>query len=398
MHIHIDPLGGIAGDMFLAAVLDAWPEHLAGLEAAVRAAGLPPEIALRLVPHADHALTGARFLVESEASSDARPTGPYRDIVGRLRTADLDPGVCDRALAIFALIAEAEAAVHGVAVDDVVFHELAGWDSIADIVGTAYLIDRLAAGSWSVAPLPLGHGRVSTAHGPLPVPAPATAKLLEGYRFLDDGIAGERVTPTGAAILRHLKVAHAAPAEPLRLLRSGYGFGSRTLPGISNVVRLLAFEPVAARADEADRVGVVCFEVDDQTPEELAVGLDALRAHDGVLDVLQIPAFGKKGRVAMSIRLLCRPDRLETAIDACFTETTTIGLRWHRTDRRILPRRSVAGDAAGTVEVKVVQRPGGQRTAKAAVGALGPEAGGAAARRRRRQQAEGTALEGHEDD
>ncbi len=398
MHIHIDPLGGLAGDMFLAAVLDAWPEHLAGLEAAVRTAGLPSEIALRLVPHGDHALTGARFLVELGASSDARPTGPYRDIVARLRAADLDPSVCEHALAIFAQLAEAEAAVHGVAPEDVVFHELAGWDSIADIVGAAYLIDRLAAGSWSVAPLPLGRGRVDTAHGPLPVPAPATTKLLTGYQFLDDGIAGERVTPTGAAILRHLNATHGAPAEPMRLMRSGYGFGSRTLPGISNAVRLLAFEPVATRTDETDRVGVICFEVDDQTLEELAVGLDALRAHDGVLDVLQIPAFGKKGRAAMSIRLLCRPDRLDEVIDACFTETTTIGLRWYRADRRILARRSVAGGEADALVVKVVERPGGERTAKAAIEPIGPQAGGAAARRRRRQQAEGTALEGLEDD
>ena len=101
MHIHIDPLGGIAGDMFLAAVLDAWPEHLAGMIAAVRAADLPPAITLRLIPHADHSLTGSRFLVEVDGNTDARPTGPYREIIARLDAADLDPGVRDRTRAIF---------------------------------------------------------------------------------------------------------------------------------------------------------------------------------------------------------------------------------------------------------------------------------------------------------
>jgi uncharacterized protein (TIGR00299 family) protein len=395
MHIHIDPLGGLAGDMFLAAVLDAWPEHLDGLKAAVRMAGLPQEISLRAVPHADRALAGTRFLVEVKGNRDSHPTGAHRDIVARLRAADLAPSVRERALAIFALLAEAESQVHGVAIEDVVFHELADWDSVADIVGAAYLIDRLGAETWSVAPLPLGRGRVMSAHGPLPLPAPAAAKLLEGFPLIEDGIEGERVTPTGAAILRHLDAAHGVPAGLLRLQRSGLGFGARRLPGLSNAVRLLAFETGDARLGDSEQVGVISFEVDDQTPEELAVGLDALRACDGVLDVLQSPAFGKKGRMMMSVQLLCRPERLERVIDACFRETTTIGLRWHTTVRRILPRRSFA---AGEVAVKVVERPGIGRTAKAEVDAVRPETGGAPARRRRRRQAETKVLEGREGD
>lgn len=395
MHIHIDPLGGLAGDMFLAALLDAWPEHLDGLEAAVRAAGLPPEIALRLVPHADHALTGARFLVETAADPDHHPAGAYRDIAARLRAADLAPAVRESALAIFALLAEAESGIHGVAVEDVTFHELAGWDSIADIVGAAYIIDQIGAASWSVAALPLGRGRVMTAHGPLPLPAPAAAKLLEGFPLIDDGIEGERVTPTGAAILRHLNAGHGAPGEPLILERSGFGFGTRKLPGISNVARLLVFETQAAGARESDRVGVITFEIDDQTPEELALGLDALRARDGVLDVLQIPAFGKKGRMTMSIRVLCRPERLERIVDACFTETTTIGLRWHTTQRSILPRQA---SSEGALAVKVVERPGKRRTAKAEAEGVRGEAGGAAVRQHRRRTAEIEALEESEGD
>lgn len=360
MHIHIDPLDGLAGDMFVAAVLDAWPHYFDGLEAAVRAAGVPPGVTLRFNPHSDHALTGGRFLVELSGELPA-PAGAYRDIVSRLGKGNLYPTVRDHTLAIMALLAGAKGKVHGVAPEDVVFHELAGWDSIAEIVAAAYLIDQLGAASWSVAPLPLGRGRVMTAHGPLPNPATATAILLEELPVMDDGIEGERVTPTGAAILRHLNPSHGAPATPMRLDRSGYGFGARKFDGISNAVHLLVFETATVAAGQSDQIGVITFEVDDQTPEDLAVGLDVLRGRDGVLDVVRTPAFGKKGRMVMSVRVLCRPESLSQVVDACFTETTTIGLRWGHTMRSVLPRRMTDGD----LPVKVVAWPDGRQTAKA---------------------------------
>jgi uncharacterized protein (TIGR00299 family) protein len=402
MHIHLDPLGGLAGDMFLAAVLDAWPELGESMAAAVRSAGLPAGLKLDQVPARDHALTGSRYLVDLAAVDGTKPTGPYRDIAQRLRAAPLEAAVRDRALAIFELLAQAEGQVHGVAADDVVFHELAGWDSIADILGAAYLIETLGALSWSVAPLPIGRGRVMTAHGPLPVPAPATLKLLEGFPVIDDGIEGERVTPTGAAILRHLEATPGLPRGAWRPARSGIGFGSRTLKGISNVVRLTAYEsaPAGARVDQAisDEVAVLSFEVDDQTPEDLAVGLDGIRACEGVLDVIQISALGKKGRMTMSIQVLCRPDALERATDACFSETTTIGLRWRWTQRRVLDRAARGAAEAGDPPVKVVERPGGKQTAKAEIDAVRSQAGGTAGRGRRRRRAEERALEGSKSD
>jgi uncharacterized protein (TIGR00299 family) protein len=402
LHIHLDPLGGLAGDMFLAAVLDAWPRHRDGMEAAVRAAGLPAEVQLDQVPARDHALTGSRYLVDLAAGDGTRPTGPYRDIARRLRAAPLEAAVRERALAIFGLLAQAEGQVHGVAADDVVFHELAGWDSIADILGAAFLIETLGAQSWSVAPVPVGRGRVMTAHGPLPVPAPATLKLLEGFPVIDDGIEGERVTPTGAAILRHLEAKPGLPHGAWRPARSGIGFGSRTLKGISNVVRLTAYESASVDdrvgAPAGEEVAVLSFEVDDQTPEDLAVGLDGIRAREGVLDVIQIPALGKKGRMTMSIQVLCRPDALERAIEACFSETTTIGLRWRWTQRRVLDRASLGAAEVGDPPVKVVERPGGTQTAKAEIDAVRSQAGGTAARGRRRRRAESRALEASESD
>jgi hypothetical protein len=173
---------------------------------------------------------------------------------------------------------------------------------------------------------------------------------------------------------------------------TGIGFGTRRLAGMSNVLRVLAYEQAAgARID--DQVAVISFEVDDQNPEELALGLDALRALEGVLDVIQIAAIGKKGRLASHVQVLVRPERLDAAIDACFAETTTLGLRWRIEPRAVLVRESVTvAGAEREVAVKVATRPGGARSAKAEAGHIGAGPGGQAGRARRRREAEAQAL------
>ncbi|HKY00037.1 MAG TPA: LarC family nickel insertion protein [Steroidobacteraceae bacterium] len=394
MHLQFDILGGVAGDMFIAALADAWPEHGDGMLAAVRAAGLPADWELGIAAHRDHVLGGKRFQViepRSHAHGHSEHEGhtSHRAIVTMLRTSSLPPAVVERAIAIFGLLADAESQVHGVAVDDVTYHEVGAWDSVADVVGAAWLLETLQPRSWSASPVPLGGGRVATAHGPMPVPAPATAILLRGFRLVDDGISGERVTPTGAALLAHLRDTLGPPApmaQPGRLARSGTGFGTRELPGLSNVLRVLAFETAALGAD-SERIGVIEFEVDDQTAEDLAVGLEALRVLPGVLDVVQAPAFGKKGRLVTQVRVLCRRERLSEAIDACFLETTTLGLRWSLVARRSLPRTGVGAAAGFDVAVKRATRPDGRTTVKAEIASLaGP--GGHAGRQQRRAQAE----------
>ncbi len=396
-HIHLDPLGGISGDMFLAALLDAWPEAGRGLEAAMRAAGLPDDWAVRTWAANDGILAGTRLEIRPPEAGKSRPTGAFREIRARLAGSALEAPVVDGAVAILTHLAEAEAAVHGVAIDEVHFHELADWDSIADVVGAAYLIDRLVVESWSTGPLPLGAGRVRTAHGPLPVPAPATAKLLAGFEVLDDGIGGERVTPTGAAILRHLAPSARRPAGPLVLGAVGTGFGSRKLDGISNALRVLELQ-ASSRDGGARRVGVIGFEVDDQTPEDLAVGLDRLRQLPDVLDVLQAPAFAKKGRLVARIQLLCRAEAVRRVAEACFEETTTIGLRWRIEERLVLERRARPVETAlGEVSVKVVDRPETGPTAKAEIDDVATTPGGHTARRERRLAAEQAALKGDGD-
>lgn len=364
MQVHLDAVGGVAGDMFIAAVTDAFPQLRDGMLEAIGQAGVPSGVECRFEAHRDHALTGSRFIVDEHHHHDHNDSPHHHhrhfaDIREHLLESDLSPEVKHHAVGIFTLLAAAEGKIHGVAPDDVSFHEIGEWDSIADIVGAAYLITALGAESWSVGTLPLGSGFVQTAHGKLPVPVPAASLLLEGYAFADDGLAGERVTPTGAAIIRHLRCSQAHNRKPRRLVRNGYGFGTKVFPGMSNVLRVMAFEPAETDADDAaTEVASIQFEVDDQTPEDLAIALDRLRSHPSVLDVLQSAVFGKKGRIAAHIQVLAEPAALEAVIELCFLETATIGLRYQIITRQTLPRdMKVVQVGNHAVRVKIAQRP-----------------------------------------
>ncbi len=387
---HLDPVGGIAGDMFAAAVLDARPVLADGLRATLAGLELPPSVDFAIDPHRDAALAGVRFKVtapEDEGHGHVR----LADVRARLKAARIKPIVRKRALAIFTLLAEAEGAVHGMDPAEVTFHEVGAWDATVDIVAAAFLIEALGPARWSCGAIPLGSGRVRCAHGMLPVPAPAVVHLLRGLATHDDGIEGERVTPTGAAILAHLAPDPAPVREPETLVSTGTGFGSRVLPGLSNVLRVLEFAPVTPAAEQ-ERVAVLRFEIDDQTPEDLALGLDRLRAHPGVLDILQWPAYGKKSRLVAAIQVLAEADALDGALAAVFEETTTLGVRWSRVSRSALARDTAShSDALGTVRVKRARRPAGTVTAKAELDDLAGSAGHAA-REERRRSAEAAAL------
>jgi hypothetical protein len=399
MHLHLDPVGGIAGDMFIAALLDAFPALGAGMDAALARVGLPPGARCALLRHNDGVLSGRRF--ELSLPADAVMPGAKSHehahvglaaIRAAIAAMGLEAPVAARAAAIFEILAQAEAEVHGVGVDAVEFHEVGALDSIADIVGAAWIIEALAPATWSVGALPLGCGSVTSAHGVLPVPAPAVVKLLQGFVFIDDGLAGERVTPTGAAILRHLGCASGMGPRPGRLTASGLGFGSRKLPDRANVLRVLAFDMSDAPA--ADEVALLAFEIDDQTAEDLALGLDRLRACEGVLDVVQSPVFGKKGRMAAQVQVLAQPQRRAAVTAACFAETTTLGVRHQLVARSVLERRqtTVAGATGAAVRVKLARRPGGELSAKAESDDLsvGGERSG---RERLRRASEAAALE-----
>ena len=379
MHVHLDPIGGIAGDMFIAALLDAWPEYSDELFTALNVLELPPELTLQLEQARQHGIQGLRFSVALPADAQRFPSGRYAQIRERIQQSKLTSGVRQHTLGIFQLLAEAEARVHGIAVDDVHFHELADWDSIIDIVSAAWLIERIGAKSWSVAPLPLGSGLVNTEHGPLPVPAPATTLLLQGLETRDDGIPGERVTPTGAAILQYLKPG-ARTAQSGVLQRQGFGLGSRTLPDRANVLRMLAWENVTADL-QTEQIIVIEFEIDDQTGEDLALALDRLRALEGVLDIGQMPYYGKKGRLAQHIQILAHANALDEICRHCLIETTTLGLRW-RTEQRLILSRELRNIEMHSV--KIVLRPDGSRTAKTDISTLHGQAGHKARAEKRR--------------
>lgn len=284
-------------------------------------------------------------------------------MVARIERADLHPGTAVHAIAILTIIAEAEAAIHNVPVDDVHFHEIADWDSLLDVTCAGSIAAALDGAVWSVSALPRGGGLVRTAHGLLPVPAPATAAILRGFDWRDDGTSGERVTPTGAAILRHL-VSPGAHRAAGKLAASGSGAGTKNLPGMPNVLRALVFE--TAEAPGTDRVAVIEFEVDDMTGEEIGVAVERLRTLAGVLNVSIGQLFGKKGRPATSFHLLARPEASEVVVARCFQETSTIGLRLREERRIVLARDNHVADG---IPVKRVERPGGH-TVKAESDAL----------------------------
>ena len=361
MHYHLDPVGGVAGDMFVAALLDMEPDSTVATLAAIRDSGLDPSVAVSHDDFNDGVLTGSRFTVGKPECTHHH--AHWSAIKKNLSDSALSPAVTDRAIAIFADLAEAEAKVHNKAVSDVAFHEVGAWDSIADIVAAAYLIESLGPCTWSIGPIPIGKGRVKTEHGLLPVPAPATVLLLDGFEFIDDGFPGERITPTGAAIIKHLKPSQGIGKTARVLQRSGYGFGTRTFKGMSNILRVLEFSKTTTPSVfSSDTVMVLNFEIDDQTAEELAVGLQKIRERQGVIDVIQSPVMGKKGRLLTSVQVLVRPGNAEDVINVCFHETTTLGIRQQVKARAILNRSEL--ETEQDIRVKIVERPGGI-TAKA---------------------------------
>lgn len=392
--VHLDAVGGIAGDMFVAALLDIRPDLWPACEQAISAVVLPQDARASLTRYGDGVLTGSRFqVVEPGVSSPENGDHHvhWPEIRSRIAASSLDAGTHGAALGIFGALAEAEAVVHGVPVDQVTFHEVGAYDSIADIVSSAAIISALGPCCWSIGPIPRGRGLVRTRHGMLPVPAPATVELLKGFVLVDDGEEGERVTPTGAAIVRYLSPRLETDGVPRRLIGAGTGFGTRRLQRRSNILRASLFadtDMATVTASQADRVEVMRFEVDDQTGEDLAVALDHLRETPGVIDVCQWPVLGKKGRQAAAVQVLAEPEAAVGVVGEIFNETTTLGVR-HGTVARTTLKRGMQ-DAEG-VPVKLARRPKGM-SAKAEMSALAPLQG-TRARQARRRKAEDDAMD-----
>lgn len=322
--------------MFVAGMLDAFPDLIDPVTEATGA----------VLPHCNAALSqciragiaARRFTVPGQ--NETVPIH-YPEMDRMLAGANLSELTRSHARAMLRLLAEAESHVHGKPPDHVHFHEIADWDTLADLTAAGALIGLLEGWTWSLDPLPLGGGTVETAHGHLPVPAPATARLLEGLAVQHDGIDGERVTPTGAAIVRYIADRLTMRSRPMgRLQATGYGAGTRDLPGLANVA---VIQVICGPSQSGDTVSILEWDIDDMTGEEIAVACDHLRCFEGVLDLVTQPMTGKKGRHVTAFRVMAKPSRADAVAQAVFAQTSTLGLRLRQDQRLILPREAGSG-------------------------------------------------------
>ena len=376
----IDPAAGISGDMLLGALVDAGAprDWLTGLPARLGLADVSVEIetvercAVRCtkvtVRLAGGVTEGPGDVVPHTHGHPAQPhhhhhhgsAGPHRhvgELIALIARAPVSDWVKDRATLAFRLLGEAEGQVHGLKGEDVPLHEVGAWDALVDIVGAIEGFERLGLAEIYSRPLALGDGWVRAAHGVLPVPAPATALLVEGLRIAANGpVQGEATTPTGAALLRVLS--SGSPPAHWRPVRSAWGAGSRDPGQYPNALRLM----IAEGAPEAADVAVLAADLDDLSPEYLEPLREALTGA-GALDVEMWSTHMKKGRIGVRVEAVVPAGREAEVADAFFANSTTAGLRWSRAERRTLVRRQfqVAGADGSPVRVKVVEAPGGPR-------------------------------------
>ncbi|HXS76627.1 MAG TPA: nickel pincer cofactor biosynthesis protein LarC [Terracidiphilus sp.] len=279
-------------------------------------------------------------------------------ILGIIKSAALSESVKTRAAHAFQLLGEAEARIHSMPIEQVHFHEIGAVDTIIDIVCASVGSEHLKVDRWLCSPLNVGSGTVDCAHGTLPIPAPATLALLGDAPIYSSGPPLERVTPTGAAILRMLDVEYTAlPA--LRVSAAGYGAGGRETPGQPNLLRLLVGEE-AAQPSTPEPIAILETVIDDSSPQLIAY-VSELLLEAGAWDVYRIPVQMKKGRTGVQLSVLCHPDRISTLRDLLFRETTTIGLHWRIENKISLPRdfKEVQTEW-GPVRIKIARWPSGE--------------------------------------
>lgn len=249
-------------------------------------------------------------------------------------------------LEVYGLIAQAESHAHGVPVEEIHFHEVGTMDAIADVTAVCLLMHRLAPDQVLCSPVHVGSGQVRCAHGILPVPAPATAHILQGVPTYGGEIAGELCTPTGAALLKHF-VTRFGPAPVMRVERTGYGMGTKDFPAMNGLRAMLG-----ETEETGDEIAELTCNLDDMTPEAIAFGMERLM-EAGALDVFTTPIGMKKGRPGIMLTCLCRLEDREKMAGLLFAHTTTLGVREHLCSRYVLNRSlRVEHTSYGDVQVK----------------------------------------------
>ena len=353
--VHFDCFAGAAGDMLLGALLDLGLP-LDSLTIPINSLNLK-DISLSLQRVVKRGVSASQFRVHVE-HRDHAPHGHGHHAHGRsladierlLRASALPPRPRERALRAFRRLGEVEAAIHGLPVEGIHFHEVGAEDSIVDIAGFFLALDLLGVERVTASPLPVGRGFVQTAHGRMPVPAPATAKLLEGVPVLDNGLEGEVLTPTGALLLVE-SAASFGPMPAMTVTRVGCGAGERDA-ALPNLVRAFMGETAGRTDAPPAEIAILEVNLDDMRPELFPHVIERALAL-GALDAFAIPTVGKKGRPAHLLTVLSPPERREELTRLLFRETTTLGVR-HRAAGRSTAERDWL-DARlpwGTVRVK----------------------------------------------
>ncbi len=362
--VYFDCFAGAAGDMILGALIDAGVP-LAEVQQALGTLGVDG-VSVSVDRVLKTGVAATRFRVhehEPAAAADARSSSPgsghrhyhLKHIYAAIERCALSDAARARATRMFERLAEAEAAIHGTAMEKVHLHEVGAVDSIIDIVGTVFAMEWLAAERVVASPVNVGGGMVRTAHGVFPVPAPATVRLLGSAPQYSSGAPVELLTPTGALILTEYAQAF-GPMPAMRVDRVGYGAGDRDLPETPNVVRVFVGE-ADERAAVANVVVMAC-EIDDMNPQIFGVLMERLY-QAGALEVFYQPVQMKKNRPGTLMTIVARPDQQDLLADLVFRETTTIGIRRQPMERLCLDRDLVPVETPlGVVRFKVARRGG----------------------------------------
>jgi len=341
----LDCFSGISGDMFLGALLDA---------------GLPLEdltARLKTLPLSGYDLqarragrhqifgTQVQIRVHDKAHMH-RGLGDIRDIIS---SGDLSEWVRTTGIRLFETLARVEGAIHDISPEAVHFHEVGAVDSILDMVGTLYGIEQLGIPRLYASPLPLGSGLMTSAHGAIPIPAPATMALLQDVPVFDAGVDHELVTPTGAVLVKELTHAF-GPMPAMKVHQIGYGVGTRDLADRPNLLRILLGETEAG--SNVESIVVLETNLDDVSPEILGYLMERL-FEAGALDVVFFPVHMKKNRPGVQLQVMGRPDQKALLTELIAQETATLGVRFHYTQRSVFERARAEVDSPwGKIKVK----------------------------------------------
>jgi hypothetical protein len=375
--LYFDCFSGASGDMVLGALLDlglplddvrgalgSLAVDLGGISArrVLRAGVSATKFEVHAPGHAPHPHVHEPHPHDHAPHAhdhEPHPHDHHHHSLAEIRTAitrsALSPDGRDRAIHLFERLAEAEAAIHAVPIEEIHLHEVGAVDSIVDIVGAVYGFEQLGADRIVSSPLNVGGGTVRCAHGVFPVPAPATARLLQGVPVYAGDVQMELVTPTGALLVTGFAGSY-GPMPPMTIDRIGYGAGDRDPKRHPNVLRLIVGD--AAPDGHARRVVEIVCEIDDMNPQLFGPLMDQLH-HAGALDVFYAPVQMKKNRPGTLVTVLARPEDRERLSGILFTETTTIGVRYQEMLRECLEREVVTvATPVGDVRFKVAMRGG----------------------------------------